>query len=300
MTLQQIEAFISVVENGTFAKAAEKLYITQPTLTHRINELEKELGINLILRNRGIRKVELTENGKAFFPKALKWKSLWTETLRDVRDVKKEDILVSLGPGFMDHFGKELCLQFAKRGFDINISYTISSAEEIYRRIENGTLDWGITIGTYQSLYADALQVAEEEMVLLSQTPINGKKNGEHVSLMDLDRTKEIEYTWENEYVNWRNYWRKENCIAPIYTDSMELLKYFLKEQGGWSIVPISFATQLMKEDDFFILYKIKENIPIIKMYLVSAREPKQPYFECFREDMVSVLSSLEGVRICV
>lgn len=288
------------MENGTFAKAAEKLYITQPTLTHRINELEKELGIKLISRNRGIRKAELTDAGKAFFPKALKWKSLWQETLRDVHDVKKEDIFVSLGPGFMDHFGKKLCLQFAKRGFDINISYTINSAEEIYRRIENGTLDWGITIGAYQSIYADALQIAEEEMVLASQTPINGKENGAFVSLMDLDRTKEIEYTWENEYINWKNYWKKDSGIAPIYTDSMALLKHFLKERGGWSIVPISFATQLTQEEHFLYIYKVKENIPIIKIYLVSARNPKQPYFKCFQEDMITVLSSLEGIRVCV
>lgn len=299
MTLQQIESFIAVVENGSLAKAAEKSFVTQPALTHRINELEKELGVTLILRQRGVRKSELTDAGKAFFPKAIKWRDLWNETIDDIQNVKKENIRFAIGPGFMDHFGRELCLCFAESGFEMNASFTIGGATEIYRRIENGEADWGLVIETCQSKYADTILVAEEGMVLLSSEAVEGKSVGDTVSFLEMDSNKEIEYTWANEYINWRNHWRKESDIAPIYTDSLALLEYFFKERGGWGIVPKSFADK-MQEDKNFYAYNVKENAPIIKIYLVSAKEPKQPYFDCFKADLVSMLSNLGGVRICI
>ena len=68
MTLQQLSYVVAIAETGTFNKAAERLYISQPSLTTAIKELEKELG--LILFNRTGRGATLTADGSAFLPYA--------------------------------------------------------------------------------------------------------------------------------------------------------------------------------------------------------------------------------------
>ncbi|NLD11731.1 LysR family transcriptional regulator [Aminicella lysinilytica] len=64
MTLQQILYVITISETGSLNKAAEKLYVSQPSLTSALQELEKELGITIF--NRGGRGVTLTGDGADF------------------------------------------------------------------------------------------------------------------------------------------------------------------------------------------------------------------------------------------
>ncbi|MBQ9401771.1 MAG: LysR family transcriptional regulator [Clostridia bacterium] len=64
MTIQQLKYIITISENGSLNKAAEVLFITQPSLTSAVRELEKELGITLF--NRGGKGVTLTNDGTEF------------------------------------------------------------------------------------------------------------------------------------------------------------------------------------------------------------------------------------------
>lgn len=64
MTLQQIHYAITISEQGSFNKASEVLYISQPSLTEAIRELEKELGV--IIFHRSGKGVTLTSDGMEF------------------------------------------------------------------------------------------------------------------------------------------------------------------------------------------------------------------------------------------
>lgn len=64
MTIQQLNYVIAISEKGSLNKAAEVLYVTQPSLTSAVRELEKELGITLF--NRGGKGVTLTNDGAEF------------------------------------------------------------------------------------------------------------------------------------------------------------------------------------------------------------------------------------------
>ena len=68
MTLQQMNYVITISETGSFNRAAEKLYIAQPSLSSAVHELEKELGV--ILFNRGGKGATLTADGASFLPYA--------------------------------------------------------------------------------------------------------------------------------------------------------------------------------------------------------------------------------------
>ena len=68
MTFQQLRYAIGIAENGSFNKAAEKLYVSQPSLTNAIHDLEGELGIQIF--NRTGRGVTLTQDGQEFLSNA--------------------------------------------------------------------------------------------------------------------------------------------------------------------------------------------------------------------------------------
>ena len=70
MTLQQINYVLKVASVGSMNKAAEELYISQPTLTSAIRDVEKEIGIVIFSRNN--RGVSLTVEGAEFLEKAPK------------------------------------------------------------------------------------------------------------------------------------------------------------------------------------------------------------------------------------
>lgn len=68
MLLVHIEGFLEVARLGSVSRAAEALYVTQPTLTARLHALERDMGDQLFVRTRhGMR---LTEAGRAFMPYA--------------------------------------------------------------------------------------------------------------------------------------------------------------------------------------------------------------------------------------
>ena len=64
MTIQQLHYVITISEKGSLNKASEVLYITQPSLTSALQELEKEIGITIF--NRGGKGVTLTNDGAEF------------------------------------------------------------------------------------------------------------------------------------------------------------------------------------------------------------------------------------------
>lgn len=70
MELHQLRYFVTVVRDGTFTRAAERLYITQPSLSEQIRKLETELGSPLFQRLG--RKLALTSAGESFLPHAEK------------------------------------------------------------------------------------------------------------------------------------------------------------------------------------------------------------------------------------
>ncbi|MGO1044815.1 LysR family transcriptional regulator [Clostridioides difficile] len=68
MNTQQLECFVCVADKLNFTKAAEELFLSTPTVTHHIKNLEEELGTKLFIRNSKM--VRLTEMGNMFYSDA--------------------------------------------------------------------------------------------------------------------------------------------------------------------------------------------------------------------------------------
>lgn len=106
MTAQAAKIFLAIVEHGSISAAARTLYITQSALSAHLNRLEEELGVQLIQRQKGLRRILLTPEGNAFVPIAREWadaeqhtqqfrESRTAKTLRLSSSVVNHDCIVS-------------------------------------------------------------------------------------------------------------------------------------------------------------------------------------------------------------
>ena len=73
MNHQNIRIFMAIVEQGSISGAAKALHYTHPTVSESLKQLERELGVQLMIRERGVRKVVLTAAGQSFLPIAQQW-----------------------------------------------------------------------------------------------------------------------------------------------------------------------------------------------------------------------------------
>ena len=89
-SLARLSCFIAVAEELHFGRAAERLHMTQPPLSRQIQQLESELGVQLI--DRTSRSVTLTAAGAAFLPDARRILSLSESAALTVRRVPAGDL----------------------------------------------------------------------------------------------------------------------------------------------------------------------------------------------------------------
>ena len=89
MTLQQINYFCAICEEMHYTKAANKIHVSQPSLSYAIKELEQELGVK-VFKRRG-KQVELTECGEIFYQYAQRALECLNEGIQAVETKKDED-----------------------------------------------------------------------------------------------------------------------------------------------------------------------------------------------------------------
>lgn len=87
MTLQQIRYVIAIAETGSMGKAAERLFVSQPSLTKAVQELEKELGLALFTRSS--RGVTLTTEGVRFLPYARQVEGQYLNLMEEFGRIEK-------------------------------------------------------------------------------------------------------------------------------------------------------------------------------------------------------------------
>ncbi|WP_180016972.1 MULTISPECIES: LysR family transcriptional regulator [unclassified Acinetobacter] len=146
MELRHLRYFITVAQEQSFTRAAEKLFTAQPSLSQQIKDLEQEVGVNLF--ERSSRKIHLTDEGKAFLAyaeKALENAKLAVASARQVAQQKNNQIYI----GFLNvaelKVMPHILAKLKKTMPDLkNHLHSLFCLEQL-QRLKNAELDLSIT-----------------------------------------------------------------------------------------------------------------------------------------------------------
>lgn len=145
MDIQSIKAFISVSETGSFSRAAESLFLTQPAISKRIQALEHTLGITLF--DRIGKSVRLTEAGHALLPSCTRILDEIAESQRIISNLRQSTSgLLSLATSH--HIGLHrlppVLREFASSYPEVELKLSFMDSEQACRQIINGTIEMAI------------------------------------------------------------------------------------------------------------------------------------------------------------
>lgn len=145
MTLSQLKYTLAVAEEGNFTQAAEKCFVTQPTLSMQVQKLEEELSVKLF--NRNTKPISLTTIGTKIIEQA---KIIVRESKRmdDIVSMEKGiiggDFKLGIIPTIMPTLLPLFLNTFIKKFPKVNLKIEEQNTATIIEELKNGKLDAGI------------------------------------------------------------------------------------------------------------------------------------------------------------
>ncbi|MGT2750829.1 LysR family transcriptional regulator [Streptococcus orisasini] len=163
MEIRVLQYFVTIAEEKSISKAAQKRHVTQPTLSRQIKELEEELSTKLFYR--GSREVTLTEDGHYLYNRALEILSLVDKTSSNLMEKGPVSGTVTIGAAegrslkSVFAVAKDIQATYPRIQFNVNSA----NADDILEKLNAGILDFGIVARNVDKNIYDQLLLPTQE-----------------------------------------------------------------------------------------------------------------------------------------
>ena len=268
MDIASLHAFITVAECGSFSRAAEKLFVTQPAVSKRIASLEAELDIHLF--DRIGHNINLTEAGTALLPRAKRILLEVDDSRRAISNLSGE-VSGQLSIGTSHHIGLHrlppVLRHYTEQYPDIKLDLRFMDSEQACRLVEKGELELGIvTLPAQQSDTLKTIKVWEDPLaVVVSKKHRLAKKK--NVTLHDLAEHAAIlpgagTFTREIVQSAFEDLGIKLN--TTLSTNYLETIKMMVSIGLGWSVLPETMIDKELRALDIKQL-KLKRTLGVVQ-----------------------------------
>ena len=163
-----LKLFVTVVEYKNFSRAAEELYMSQPSVSLQIRNLENELGSKLM--NRSSKHLELTQSGEIFYEYAKQMLLLYDKAKQEI-DQLTNIVTGSLKVGASYTLGEYILpfvlAEFAVQFPTVDIEVSIDNTEEITQAVRANHLDIALVEGEVSHSDIDVRPLMEDEIILV-------------------------------------------------------------------------------------------------------------------------------------
>ena len=194
MELRHLRYFVAVAEEKNFTRAAKRLYIAQPPLSRQIQQLEEELGVDLI--EKGSRPLRLTEAGEFFQAHAAELLAKVSELKTMTQRVGKVERTLSIGFVASTLYGllPEIVRRFRNRYTNVDVTLNELTTMEQIRALKEGLIDVGF--GRVKAEDPNVRRIVLREERLIVALPIGHALAGseETLRLVDLQNENLIVY----------------------------------------------------------------------------------------------------------
>ncbi len=277
MDLRHLETFVKIGELNSFTKAAEELYITQPTVSKQIVDLESYFGVKLIDRTK--RQVTLTRAGEILFKYGRDFMALRKETvdaMEAFKGLKKGVVIVGAStiPGI--YILPQVLNIFRKQYDGIQIKLIVSDSKDITDKMEQGLIDVGFVGARDNSKKLEFRKLFEDTIVIIAP-------HG-YPSSIALDNIKKYPFIMREQGSGTRNFFYsalKNAGINPLtdlqivaeLTDT-EAIKEAVKSGMGISCVSKMAVNGAISQGDIIVM-RVKGMEELRRSFYLVSRKGK-------------------------
>ena len=171
MEIRQLEYFLVLCNELHFTKAAEKLNISQPTLSHQIKVLENELGIPLF--DRLGKKIAITDAGKILYEQCTYIFRAIDNTknqINELKELKAGNLVIGTVPGELTDLVSDYLLDYHREYPDIQVC--IKSSENLLKLFKDNKIDFAISYKQedfdYEEEQLNIIPLFNEELLVVA------------------------------------------------------------------------------------------------------------------------------------
>lgn len=275
MNIADFEAFLAIADTRNLSKAADMLFLSQSTVSYRLKRLETELGVELVVRSRGGRFIELTPKGIKFIDTALQWINLWKLT----QQFREMESSITLRVGQVDWFiaypFEKLYLALLQEAPNLKLDIRTGHSLPISEMINNMELDVGFVVHPifsnqliYKPIFRDPLVMVCSKRAGLLESTIHPRS---------LDARKEVFWKYYGDLRIWHDQWWDSASTSEIQIDfSVPMSFKFLSNPSYWLVSPRSIAEDQVRKNPDLGIYEFSAPPPDIVCYSVQRNMPSQ------------------------
>lgn len=186
MELRQLRYFLALAHHLHFARAAESLHISQPSLSQQIRALEEELGVTLFERSR--RHVALTADGEALLPYARQLVALADDALAEFAErggLRRGRVRLGTTPTLGGHLLPGLINDFFAAYPGLELIITEDGSDRLARGLQEGRLDLALLVED-PSINGQVFEALLKERIVVALPPGHRLCGRESISLKEL------------------------------------------------------------------------------------------------------------------
>lgn len=258
MDTQNLKAFIAVAQTQSFSAAAQKLFLTQPAVSKRINLLEKELDSRLF--DRLGRRVSLTEAGHTLLPRAETIIRSLVEAKQEISDLQGQ-VKGRLRMVTSHHIGlhrlPNILRAYTKEYPNVEIDIQFKDSDAAYNCVLTGEFDLGVVTrasNTDIRIHSEAIWhdklvfVAAESHALAKKNPISLLEISKYPALLPEKKfltTRIVEELFQRHSLEVR---------TLLSTNYLETIKALISVGYAWGVLP-----EIMLKDDSLVRLPLKD-----------------------------------------
>ncbi len=173
-TLDQLRILKAIAAEGSFKRAADSLYVSQPAVSLQVQHLERQLDVPLF--DRGGRRAQMTEAGQLLLSYGDRILSLCQETCRAIDDLQNLNggtLIIGASQTTGTYLMPQMIGLFRKKYPEVSVQLHVHSTRRTAWSVANGQVDLAIIGGEIPADLQDSLEItpyAEDELALILPT----------------------------------------------------------------------------------------------------------------------------------
>ncbi|WP_321397154.1 LysR family transcriptional regulator [Emcibacter sp.] len=266
------QTFLAILDCGNFREAAERLNVTQSTVSARIKSLEEQLGKPLFIRNKS--GATMTAAGRNFRDYALSFVQLWDKARHKVasttsyQDYFRIGVRPSLWHPLTMNWLKTARQQFPDVAFHLHFGI----ASDLIRKMKEGVLDVAVllTAPGVPGIYVEELYREDFLLVRRAGDPLPAPDQPEEFA------ARYIDIEWGQEFQTRRDYHFPYLSVAGITFSVGSYGLQYLKQNGGYGYFPRA----MVRPDIDRGALQVIDEAPVIsqQVYLAHARNENNDF----------------------